>query len=280
MNIENTINGAIKILNKFNIKSPQLDCEILLSNVTQKDRKYFILNLKENLGEIYLNKFNGLVKRRANGEPIAYLINEKDFWKETFYIDKSVLIPRPDTEHMVEEVLKITQKNSKLHILDIGTGSGCILLSILKERKNFIGTALDISKKCIKISKYNAKKLELYNRTKFYISDVDNFNIGKYDVIISNPPYIKNLSLKYLDKDVVNFEPKLALSGGFDGYSKINKVIDKTSTLIKKNGLFFLEIGYKQKYKVIELLKKKNFYIKKILKDYGRNDRCIVSIKL
>ncbi|MDC0215861.1 peptide chain release factor N(5)-glutamine methyltransferase [Candidatus Pelagibacter sp.] len=280
MNIENILNSGIKTLNKFNIKNPQLDCELLLSKVIQKDSKYFILNLKENLDKIYLNKFNSLVKRRANGEPLAYLINKKDFWKETFYVDKSVLIPRPDTEHMVEDVLKNTQKNSKLHILDIGTGSGCILLSILKERQNFRGTALDISKKCIKISKYNAKKLQLYDRIKFYISDVDNFNIGKYDIIISNPPYIENLSLKYLDKDVINFEPKLALSGGCDGFSKINKVINRTSTLIKRNGLFFLEIGYKQKNKVIDLLKRKSFYIKKVLKDYGRNDRCIVSIKL
>ena len=280
MNIENILTQAFKELSNSNIKNANLDCEVLLSNIINKDREYVILNPKKNLDKKYIDIFNNLIDRRKKSEPIAYLINKKEFWKETFYIDKNVLIPRPDTEHIVEEVLKFTQNNSKSHVLDIGTGSGCILLSILKERKNFIGTGIDISKKCIKVSKYNAKRLELDNRTKFYISDVDNFLIGKYDVVVSNPPYIENLNLKYLDRDVVNFEPKLALSGGRDGFSEITKVINKTSGLIKKNGVFVLEIGHNQKNKVTEKLKAKGFYIKKVLKDYGKNDRCIISSKI
>ena len=280
MNIENILTQAFKKLSNSNIKNANLDCEVLLSNIINKDREYVILNPKKNLDKKYIDIFNNLIDRRKKSEPIAYLINKKEFWKETFYIDKNVLIPRPDTEHIVEEVLKLTQNNSKSHVLDIGTGSGCILLSILKERKNFIGTGIDISKKCIKVSKYNAKRLELDNRTKFYISDVDNFLIGKYDVVVSNPPYIENLNLKYLDRDVVNFEPKLALSGGRDGFSQITKVINKTSGLIKKNGVFVLEIGHNQKNKVTEKLKAKGFYIKKVLKDYGKNDRCIISSKI
>ena len=280
MNIENILTQAFKELSNSNIKNANLDCEVLLSNIINKDREYVILNSKKNLDRKYIDIFNNLIDRRKKSEPIAYLINKKEFWKETFYIDKNVLIPRPDTEHIVEEVLKLTQNNSKSHVLDIGTGSGCILLSILKERKNFIGTGIDISKKCIKVSKYNAKRLELDNRTKFYISDVDNFLIGKYDVVVSNPPYIENLNLKYLDRDVVNFEPKLALSGGRDGFSEIAKVINKTSGLIKKNGVFVLEIGHNQKNKVTEKLKAKGFYIKKVLKDYGKNDRCIISSKI
>ncbi len=280
MNIENILTQAFKELSNSNIKNANLDCEVLLSNIINKDREYVILNPKKNLDKKYIDIFNNLIDRRKKSEPIAYLINKKEFWKETFYIDKNVLIPRPDTEHIVEEVLKLTQNNSKSHVLDIGTGSGCILLSILKERKNFIGTGIDISKKCIKVSKYNAKRLELDNRTKFYISDVDNFLIGKYDIVVSNPPYIENLNLKYLDRDVVNFEPKLALSGGRDGFSEITKVINKTSGLIKKNGVFVLEIGHNQKNKVTEKLKAKGFYIKKVLKDYGKNDRCIISSKI
>ena len=280
MNIENILTQAFKELSNSNIKNANLDCEVLLSNIINKDREYVILNPKKNLDKKYIDIFNNLIDRRKKSEPIAYLINKKEFWKETFYIDKNVLIPRPDTEHIVEEVLKLTQNNSKSHVLDIGTGSGCILLSILKERKNFIGTGIDISKKCIKVSKYNAKRLELDNRTKFYISDVDNFLIGKYDVVVSNPPYIENLNLKYLDRGVVNFEPKLALSGGRDGFSEIAKVINKTSGLIKKNGVFVLEIGHNQKNKVTEKLKAKGFYIKKVLKDYGKNDRCIISSKI
>ena len=195
-------------------------------------------------------------------------------------MNKNVLIPRPDTELIVEQVLKIYSKNSQLQVLDIGTGSGCILLSILKERVNFYGTGIDISKKSINVSKFNAKKLKLNNRVKFYNSDVDNFKIGKYDLIVSNPPYIELFSLKYLEKDVVNFEPKLALSGGFDGFSKIRKVVSKASKLIKKKGKFILEIGFNQKNKVKEILKKEGFYVNKTLKDYGNNDRCIISTKI
>ena len=280
MNIENLLNQAFKRLTNSNVQNANLDCEILLSKTINKNREYIILNQKENLDKKYIEVFYSLIERRKKGEPVAYLLNKKEFWKETFFIDKNVLIPRPDTEHIIEEIIRFTQKDSKLHILDIGTGSGCIILSILKERKNFKGTGIDISKECIKVSKYNAKRLKLNNRSKFYISDVDNFLIGKYDVVVSNPPYIEHLSLKYLDRDVVDFEPKLALNGGHDGFSKITKVINKTSSLIKKNGIFVLEIGYNQKIKAIKILKKNGFYIKKVLKDYGKNDRCIVSTKL
>ena len=280
MNIENILDKASKQLNSLNINNANLDCEVLLSNTISKDREYLILNLKQNLDKKYIDFFYNLIERRKKGEPVAYLINKKEFWKETFYVNKDVLIPRPDTEHLIEEVVKYTYEDSKLHILDIGTGSGCILLSILRERKKFNGTGIDISKKSINISRYNAKKLKLNNRTKFYVSDVDNFLIGKYDIVISNPPYIENLSLKYLDRDVINFEPKLALDGGKDGFSEIIKVINKSSALIKKNGVFILEIGYNQKNKAIQMLKNKGFYIKKVLKDYGKNDRCIISTKI
>jgi release factor glutamine methyltransferase len=180
---------------------------------------------------------------------------------------------------IIEQVLKIFSKERQLQVLDIGTGSGCILLSILKERPNFYGTGVDISKKSINVSKFNAKLLNLTNRVKFFHSSVDNFKIGKYDLIVSNPPYIELLSLKYLEKDVVNFEPKLALSGGFDGFSKIRIVINKASTLIKKNGKFILEIGFNQKNRVKDILKKEGFYINRTVKDYGENDRCIISTK-
>ena len=182
--------------------------------------------------------------------------------------------------HKDEAVLLVAAKDKKLQVLDIGTGSGCILLSILKERSNFYGTGIDISKKSINVSKFNAKQLNLMNKVKFFNSSVDNFKIGKYDLIVSNPPYIELLNLKYLEKDVVNFEPKLALSGGLDGFSKIRKVINKANTLIKKNGKFILEIGFNQKNKVKKILKEEGFYINKTIKDYGNNDRCIISTKI
>ena len=166
-----------------------------------------------------------------------------------------------------------------MRILDIGVGSGCILLSILDEKKNFLGTGIDISKESIKISRFNAKMLNLDNRVKFYNSDVDNFNFGKYDIIISNPPYIKKLRLKYLEKNVINFEPRLALNGGLDGTSNIRKMINKSSILIKKKGKIVLEIGYDQKNIVSEILRENGFYINSVLKDYGNNDRCIIGTK-
>ena len=280
MNIEKVLNQGINILKASNIPNPHLDSEILLSESINRDKKHIILNSKEILNSEQINNFNNFIERRKNGEPIAYLINKKEFWKDEFYVNKDVLIPRPDTELIVEQVLKTYSKKSQLQVLDIGTGSGCILLSIIKERHNFYGTGIDISKKSINISKINAKQLNLTNRVKFIHSSVDNFNIGKYDVIVSNPPYIELLNLRYLEKDVVNFEPKLALSGGFDGFSKIRKVIIKASSLIKKKGKFILEIGFNQKNKVNKLLKEEGFYINKTIKDYGNNDRCVISTKI
>ncbi|NMN67110.1 release factor glutamine methyltransferase [Candidatus Pelagibacter ubique] len=280
MNIENSLNEGIKILKKSKISNPKLDSEILLSTSIKRDKKYIILNPKEYLNSKQLEKFKILIERRKKGEPIAYLINKKDFWKDEFFVNKDVLIPRPDTELIVEQVLKIYSKDSQLQILDIGTGSGCILLSILKERSKFYGTGIDVSKKSINVSKYNANQLNLTSRVKFFHSSVDNFRIGKYDIIVSNPPYIELFNLKYLEKDIINFEPKLALSGGFDGFSKIRKVINKASTLIKRNGKFILEIGFNQRNKVKKILKEEGFYINKALKDYGNNDRCIISTKI
>ncbi|MDC1463332.1 peptide chain release factor N(5)-glutamine methyltransferase [Alphaproteobacteria bacterium] len=280
MNIENTLNEGTNILQKNKIANPQLDSEILLSNSIKRDKKHIILNPKEILNSEQLRKFKSLIERRKKGEPIAYIINKKEFWKDEFFVNKDVLIPRPDSELIIEQVLTIYSKDVQLQVLDIGTGSGCILLSILKERSNFYGTGIDISKKSINVSNFNAKQLNLTNRVKFFHSSVDNFNNGKYDTIVSNPPYIEQLCLKYLEKDVVNFEPKLALSGGFDGFSKIRKVINKASILIKKNGKFILEIGFNQKNKVIKILKEEGFYVNKAIKDYGNNDRCIISTKI
>ena len=280
MNIENILKEGISILQKNQIPNPQLDSEILLSNTIKRDKKHIILNPKEILNSEESEQFKSLIERRKKGEPVAYLINKKEFWKDEFFVNKDVLIPRPDTELIIEQVLRICSNDIQLQVLDIGTGSGCILLSILKERPNFYGTGIDISKKSINISKLNANQLNLTNRAKFFHSSVDNFKIGKYDIIVSNPPYIELLNLKYLEKDVVNFEPKLALSGGLDGFLKIRKVIKKASILIKKNGKFILEIGYNQKNKVKKILREEGFYVNKVIKDYGKNDRCIVSTKI
>ncbi len=280
MNIQLAIKDGTNILIDKRINTAKLDAEILMAKALKKNRKYIILNNKENLDDENLKYFNKLIKERANFKPIAYLINKKYFWNNDFFVNKNTLIPRPDTEILVEQVLKLTKHKNAMNILDIGVGSGCILLSILKERKNFYGTGIDISKNALDICKINAKRLKVNGRTKFYKTDIDKIVDGNYDLIISNPPYIKRYYLKYLERDVISFEPKLALDGGVDGLSEIRKVIKKSSELIKKNGKFVLEIGFNQKNKVIKLLREKGFYTNCTLKDLGLNDRCIVSTKI
>ena len=280
MNINLAISNGSKILKKKFIPSHQLDSEILMAKTIKKDRNYILLNSDNILNKNDLNYFNNLIEQRSLGSPVAYLTNKKFFWNSEFFISNDTLIPRPDTELIIENALNLTKQKNKINLLDIGIGSGCVLLSILKERKNFYGTGIDISKKCLNISKINAVKLKVSSRLKLYKSDVDKFNLGKYDLIVSNPPYIKTCKLKYLERDVAKFEPRLALNGGLDGLSEIRKVIKKTSELIKKNGKFILEIGFDQKNKVINLLNREGFYINSTKKDLANNDRCIVSTKI
>ena len=280
MNINLAISQGSKILMENSIPNSQLDSEILMAKSINKNRKYILLNSNININQMNLNYFFKLIDKRSTGNPVAYLTNKKFFWNSEFFISNDVLIPRPDTELLVENILRLTRQKNKIKILDIGVGSGCILLSILKERKNFYGTGIDISKKCLNISRINADNLKVGSRLKLYKSNVDKFNFGKYDLIVSNPPYINKCKLKYLDKDVVHFEPRIALDGGLDGISEIRKVIKKSSELIKKNGKFILEIGHDQKNKVVNLLKNEGFYINSIQKDLAKNDRCIICTKI
>ena len=280
MNISLAIYEGSKILKSKFIPNPLLDAEILMAKTINKDRNYILLNPKDFINKNDLNNFYKLIKQRSLGNPVAYLTQKKSFWNSEFFVTKDILIPRPDTELVVENILRLTKQKSKLNILDIGIGSGCIILSILKERENFRGTGIDLSKKCLIISKKNAIAHKVSSRLKLYKSDVDKFNLGKYDLIVSNPPYIKTCKLKYLERDVAEFEPKLALDGGLDGLSEIRKVIKKSSELIKKSGKLILEIGFDQKNKVINLLKKEGFYINSTQKDLANNYRCIVSTKI
>ena len=280
MNIQSALTEGLNILKNKSILSAKLDSEILMAKALGKKREYIILNNDKIIKEQNLKYFKKLVHERATRKPIAYLLNKKSFWNSEFDVNKNTLIPRPDTEIILEQILKFTKNKNYLNILDIGVGSGCILLSILKERKNFYGTGIDISKNSLDICKMNAKKLLLERRVKFFKSDVDKFAIGKYDLVVSNPPYIKTSDLKYLESDVIKFEPKLALDGGLDGLSVIRKVIKKSSELLKKNGKFILEISFDQKNKVIKLLNNKGFYINNTVKDLANNDRCIISTKI
>ena len=216
MIIRTAIDKANIKLKDKKIESFLLDSEILMSKALNKKRDYIILNLEKNLEPKKFHYFQYLINERAKGKPIAYLTGKKHFWKHEFNVNENVLIPRPDTELIVEQILKISKNKNKLRILEIGIGSGCVLLSILKEKEGFKGVGIDISKDCLDVCKNNINKLKLNNKINLYKSDIDNFNYGKYDLIISNPPYIKNTDFKYLGRDVIEFEPKLALDGGLD----------------------------------------------------------------
>ena len=278
MDIQSALKKGQSILIDNNIISAKLDSEILMSQAIRKNKKFIILNLHKEIKKRDLDYFDNLIQERAKSKPIAQIIKKKDFWKYEFIVNNNVLIPRPDTEILIEQALKLVKNKNRLQILDIGIGSGCILMSILKEKKNFIGTGIDISNKSLQISKVNGQKLRINNRLRLFKSNIDNFNTGKYDLIVSNPPYIKKSNLKCLEKDI-GFEPKQALDGGLDGLSEIRKVINKSSELIKRSGHFIIEIGFDQKNKVKKILHDNGFYIKKTVKDLSNHDRCIVSIK-
>ena len=279
MNIETAIQIASLDLKRKNIETPLLDSEILMSKVLKKDRKFIFLNSNKELNDIQYQKFKKLISSRLRRKPIAYITGKKFFWKYEFEVNDKVLIPRPDTELIIEQLLETYKHKNRINLLEIGVGSGCIILSILKEKKNFIGKGLDLSKDCIELCKINADKLRVNHRIKFYKSDIDNFNLGKYDLIISNPPYIKKLDFNYLSGDVIKSEPRLALDGGIDGLSEIRKFIKKSSELIKNRGKLFLEIAHDQKNEVKKILIENGFYINKTVKDLAKNDRCIISTK-
>ena len=279
MKFDVAIKNGCQELKKNNISSALLDSEILLSKVIKKDRKFILLNLDKELNQSDQDNFKDLIIKRSKGKPIAHLTGIKSFWKFDFKVNNKVLIPRPDSEIIIEQVLKIYKNKNNLNFLEVGIGSGCITLSILKEKKFFLGTGVDLSKECIKICKDNAENLGVNSRLRLIKSDVDNLNFGKYDLIVSNPPYIKQFDLKKLDKEVKNYEPRLALDGGLEGISVVRKVIKKSSELIKTSGKLVLEIGCDQTEQIKKMLNKEGFYINKIVKDLAKKNRCIISTK-
>jgi len=280
MNYQKILNNGINSLKISNIINPELDSELLLSKALNKKREKILTNLKKEINKKQLDKFNLYLSRRKKKEPIAYILGFKYFWKYKFIINKSVLVPRPETEQIVEETLNYLSDNESKKILDIGTGSGCIIVSVLKERSKCKAIAIDISSKALKVAKTNAKIHHLENKIKFINIDIDKFNYNKYDLILSNPPYISNIDLIRLDDDIRIYEPRESLSGGIDGYEEITKVIEKSSKLLKNNGKLIVEIGDTQKNNVLKLLKNNGFYINKTGKDLSGRDRCIVSTKI
>ena len=270
------INFCSKKLKENNISTHKLDSELLLSEVLNKTREEILTDLHQKVYRDQIGKYYNFVNRRSSKEPIAYILQNKEFWSKNFIVSPYTLIPRPETELLVEKIVEIFKKRS-LFILDVGTGTGCILLSLISELKNSKGIGIDISKKAIEIAKKNQKILDLSDNTKFYCRSVMEMNNYKFDLIVSNPPYIRTRDLRNLVDDVKNFEPKLALDGGNDGLDVMRKVIYKSSNILKINGTLALEIGFGQFKQVSKILKKHNFKIRYLIKDYRDNVRCILS---
>ena len=276
MNRLELLNQGSKQLKNQKIKSFRLDSEILLSKTLDKKREDILINLDREVEHDNLLKFKKLISRRCSREPIAYILKKKEFWSKSFKVSTDTLIPRPETELMVERLINI-YKNKKISILDIGVGSGCILISLLSELNKSKGIGIDISRKAILIAKNNAKFLKTLNNIKFFRkSFLDVFNY-KFDLIVSNPPYIESKYIKNLDDDIKRFEPLIALDGGNDGLDVIKKVIYKSRKILKINGKLALEIGNKQYLKVSKILFDNNFRVEIKIRDFKKNIRCLVS---
>ena len=280
MNYKNIINKGTSILKKNSIITANIDAELLLSISLNKTREKILLNLDKKLNFDQVKNYNQLIKRRKKREPISYIAGKKFFWKYEFNINRNVLIPRFETELLVEEILKLYKLSNRINILDVGLGSGCILISLLKEKKKWQGTGIDISSLAMKNAKNNAKIQQVQNRIKFINSDIDNFSFGKYDLIVSNPPYINKIDYNNLDIGVKGYEPKMALSGGIDGFRIIEKVIKKSRFILKNSGLLAMEIGFGQYYKTSQILKNNGFFIFKIIRDFQSIKRCVIAKKI
>lgn len=276
MNTLDLLNKGSSELKKKKISTHRLDSEILLSKVLKKKREEILINLDQKICLKNVSRYNNLIQRRSQNEPVAYLVKEKEFWSKIFLVSKNTLIPRPETELMVEKLVNI-HKNKSISILDIGTGSGCILISLLSELNNSKGLGIDISKHAIQIAKKNAERHGKSLNIKFLNKSLSSTFNQKFDLIVSNPPYIRTGDIKNLNEDIKKYEPRIALDGGNDGLDLIKKVIYKTKNILKIKGMLALEIGNEQDKKVSKILIKNNFKIEYKIEDYKNNVRCLIS---
>ena len=277
MKILETIKLGSKLLRKREICSHILDSEILLSKILNKSREKILVNLDQKLNSKNILKFKKYIRRRSKNEPVAYILGEKEFWSKKFIVNKDTLIPRPETELLVEKLVKLF-KGKKISILDIGTGSGCIILSLLCNLEKSVGLGVDVSNKAILIANKNAERHELSNRVKFLNKSFESIFSKKFDLIVSNPPYIERKNIKNLSEDIKRFEPIMALDGGHDGLDLIKKVIYKSKRILKIKGTLALEIGNEQIKKVSKILVDNNFRIIHVIKDYKNNVRCVFAL--
>ena len=265
-----------EILKEKKIPSHILDSEILLSKTLNKSRENILTNLDHKINKKDFLTYKGYLNRRSKNEPVAYILEEKEFWSKKFNVNKETLIPRPETELLVDKILKL-YNNKTISILDVGTGSGCIIISLLSCLKKSSGVGVDISKDAVKTAKSNAIKHQLSDRLKFFNKSFHNIFSKKFDLIVSNPPYIDRKDLKNLSDDIKKYEPRIALDGGNDGLDLIKKIIYKSKEILKINGVLALEIGNEQNKKVSKILIDNGFRVKQVIKDYKDNIRCLIT---
>jgi len=280
MNILNALTEAIHVLKTCGSATPGLDAEVLLSACLQKDRTRFHIDREQPLTEEDFQKFRRLIERRRCGEPVAYIVGRKEFWSLSLEVNSHVLIPRPETEILVEEVLKVCSglKAGKLRILEIGTGSGAISISLAHELKNAQIVATDISQDAINVASRNAEINNVANQISFLWGNLFEPVSGKFDIIVSNPPYISKDEYDRLPTGVRDFEPELALLSGADGTVFHGEIIKAGGIYLKAGGWIFMEIGAGQKDRVEYMLNASNLYDNIAFRaDYARIERVSVA---
>ena len=275
MKTSEVINIGSRILKNRNIISHKIDAEIILSHVLKTSREKLLIN-EQAISYTDLKRFRKIISRRLKKEPIAYIFNKKEFRSKDFYVIKNSLIPRPETELLIDPIIK-KFKGKSLYFLEVGVGTGCIMLSILNELNNSRGIGIDICNKAISVAKINLETMNLNKRASLKCRSIDKIYNKKFDLIVSNPPYIIKREINQLSEDIKKFEPQKALDGGYDGLDVIRKIIYKSKNILKLNGTLALEIGRGQNYSVSNILKLNGFKEIKKIKDYKDNVRCIFS---
>ena len=277
--IKRLLDWTTEYLKKNNIDEPHLEAEILLAHALNTERIRLYIDFEKVVDKNTLETFKGSIKRRAKGEPSAYITGNKQFMSLNFSITKDVLIPRPETEMLVENVIELSKKiEGKATILDIGTGSGAIAVSIAKYIDNSEVVATDFSGKALEVAASNAKKHGVENKIKFVNADLFPNEVQKFDIIVSNPPYIRTSDIKGLQKEIRDFEPLSALDGGTDGLTYYRKILEKSSEYLKENGAVILEISPELAKDIVSLAKSE-FRSKeiKVIKDLNGLDRAVIA---
>lgn len=276
--IKSVLNWTQEYFVKQHIDSPRVDAEILLSSVLQCNRVKLYVEQDKPLSQQELDTMHKLVERRGKHEPIAYILGSKGFMQDDFVVSPAVLVPRPETELLVEKAATIFQ-NEKIEFLDIGTGSGAIVLSLLKLLPQAHAKAVDISSDALAVAVSNAQKLGVADRVKFVKTDVyQGLDSQKFALIISNPPYIPNGDIDSLDEDVKK-EPRIALAGGTDGLDFYRRIITGADKYLTSDGVLAMEIGIYQAQAVEEICHDAGYTVTKITRDYAGIERDIFATK-